>query len=112
MDPHPIVPTLRGELEAACRVARAAGQAAMRFYGSARSVEKEGGSPVTEAHHAANRVIVDALAAAFPGDAILSEESADSPARLAARRVWIVDPLDGTRALHRPPPRPLGAPAT
>jgi 3'(2'), 5'-bisphosphate nucleotidase len=69
----------------------------MRFYGSARVVEKEGGSPVTEADHAANRVIVDALSAAFPGDAILSEESADSAARLAAERVWIRDPLDGTR---------------
>jgi len=92
-----IAPPLRGELAAACRAARAAGQAAMRFYGRARAVEKEGGSPVTEADHAANRVIVEALASAFPGDAILSEESADSAARLAAERVWIVDPLDGTR---------------
>jgi len=92
-----IAPPLRAELAAACGAARAAGGAAMRFYGSATSVEKEGGSPVTEADHAANRVIVGALAAAFPGDAILSEESADSPARLAAERVWIVDPLDGTR---------------
>jgi 3'(2'), 5'-bisphosphate nucleotidase len=32
-----------------------------------------------------------------PDDAVLSEESADDPARLTARRVWIVDPLDGTR---------------
>lgn len=90
-------PPLRAELAAARDAARAAGQAAMRFYGSARAVEKDGGSPVTEADHAANGVIVAALAAAFPGDAILSEESADSPARLAAGRVWIVDPLDGTR---------------
>ncbi len=37
------------------------------------------------------------LAAWRPGDAVLSEEGADDPARLAARRVWIVDPLDGTR---------------
>ncbi|HEX6373482.1 MAG TPA: 3'(2'),5'-bisphosphate nucleotidase CysQ [Longimicrobium sp.] len=90
-------PRLQAELRAACDAARAAGRAAMPFYGRARAVEKEGGSPVTEADHAANRVIVDALAAAFPGDAILSEESADSAARLAAERVWIVDPLDGTR---------------
>lgn len=88
---------LEAELKVACDAARAAGQAAMRFYGNARAVEKEGGSPVTEADHAANRVIVDALSAAFPGDAILSEESADSPDRLSAERVWIVDPLDGTR---------------
>jgi 3'(2'), 5'-bisphosphate nucleotidase len=97
METDMIAPPLRVELAAACRAARAAGQAAMRFYGSARAVEKEGGSPVTEADHAANRVIVEALALAFPGDAILSEESADSAARLAAERVWIVDPLDGTR---------------
>lgn len=34
---------------------------------------------------------------ARPDDAVLSEEAADDPARLAARRVWIIDPLDGTR---------------
>jgi 3'(2'), 5'-bisphosphate nucleotidase len=90
-------PRLQAELRAACDAARAAGAAGMRFYGSALAVEKEGGSPVTEADHAANRVIVEALAAAFPEDAILSEESADSAARLTAGRVWIVDPLDGTR---------------
>jgi 3'(2'), 5'-bisphosphate nucleotidase len=37
------------------------------------------------------------LAARRPADAVLSEEGADHPARLAADRVWIVDPLDGTR---------------
>jgi 3'(2'), 5'-bisphosphate nucleotidase len=37
------------------------------------------------------------LAARRPGDVVLSEEGADDPARLAASRVWIVDPLDGTR---------------
>ena len=37
------------------------------------------------------------LAARRPGDAVLSEEGRDSPARLSAHRVWIVDPLDGTR---------------
>lgn len=37
-----------------------------------------------------------------PGDAVLSEEGADDQARLAARRVWIVDPLDGTREFGEP----------
>lgn len=69
----------------------------MRFYGTAVAETKAGGSPVTAADHAANRVIVEALRRAFPGDAVLSEESADSPERLGAARVWIVDPLDGTR---------------
>src|SRR5215471_436617 len=54
-------------------------------------------SPVTAADLEANAVIVDGLRAAFPGDAVLSEESADDGARLGNRRVWIVDPLDGTR---------------
>jgi 3'(2'), 5'-bisphosphate nucleotidase len=43
-----------------------------------------------------------ALAARRPGDVVLSEEGADDPARLAARRVWIVDPLDGTTEFGEP----------
>jgi 3'(2'), 5'-bisphosphate nucleotidase len=42
------------------------------------------------------------LAARRPRDVVLSEEGADNPARLAARRVWIVDPLDGTREFGEP----------
>jgi 3'(2'), 5'-bisphosphate nucleotidase len=42
------------------------------------------------------------LADRRPGDVVLSEEGADHPARLAARRVWIVDPLDGTREFGEP----------
>jgi 3'(2'), 5'-bisphosphate nucleotidase len=45
----------------------------------------------------ANVLILDALHRARPDDPILSEESADDPVRLGAPRVWIVDPLDGTR---------------
>ena len=41
--------------------------------------------------------IVQALAETHPDDAVLSEEGVDDPARLSASRVWIVDPLDGTR---------------
>ncbi len=41
--------------------------------------------------------LMAALAAERPGDAVLSEEGADNPVRLDAERVWIVDPLDGTR---------------
>lgn len=45
----------------------------------------------------ANRLILDRLHAARRDDFVLSEESIDDPARCAASRVWIVDPLDGTR---------------
>ena len=44
-----------------------------------------------------NALLLRELATARPSDAVLSEESADSPARLSAGRVWIIDPLDGTR---------------
>ncbi|NHC13003.1 inositol monophosphatase family protein [Motilibacter deserti] len=46
---------------------------------------------------AAQAVIADLLARLRPDDAVLSEEALDDPVRLTARRVWIVDPLDGTR---------------
>jgi 3'(2'), 5'-bisphosphate nucleotidase len=52
---------------------------------------------VTEGDLAADAAIAERLAAAFPADAILSEEVAGDGSRHAARRVWIVDPIDGTR---------------
>ena len=45
----------------------------------------------------ANALICEALRAARPSDGLLSEEERDNPARLAQSRVWIIDPLDGTR---------------
>src|SRR5690606_25850726 len=45
----------------------------------------------------ANAFIIEALGANRPDDAILSEEEANDTARCAASRVWVVDPLDGTR---------------
>jgi 3'(2'), 5'-bisphosphate nucleotidase len=60
----------------------------------------DGGDPDV-LRHAGDRLSHEFLAAELarlrPDDALLSEEGADSPARLSARRVWIVDPLDGTR---------------
>jgi 3'(2'), 5'-bisphosphate nucleotidase len=46
---------------------------------------------------AANRLLCDAIRRARPDDGLLSEEEKDNPARLAKSRVWIVDPVDGTR---------------
>lgn len=45
----------------------------------------------------ANRFIIETLRTHRPADALLSEEEQDNAARLGARRVWIIDPLDGTR---------------
>ena len=49
-----------------------------------------------------NTLLLRELADARPRDAVLSEESVDSPARLSAQRVWIIDPLDGTREYGMP----------
>jgi 3'(2'), 5'-bisphosphate nucleotidase len=84
-------------LNSVARIARAAGAAAMRYYGSASAQAKADSSPVTLADHAANDVITRELRAQYPEDPILSEESVDSAERSAAGRLWIVDPLDGTK---------------
>jgi myo-inositol-1(or 4)-monophosphatase len=55
-------------------------------------------SPVSEADIAVNDLLRERLAAATPDYGWLSEESVDDAARLARRRVWVVDPIDGTRS--------------
>jgi 3'(2'), 5'-bisphosphate nucleotidase len=52
---------------------------------------------------AAQEVLARLLTQHRPDDAVLSEEAADDKARLAAHRVWIIDPLDGTREFSEPP---------
>jgi 3'-phosphoadenosine 5'-phosphosulfate (PAPS) 3'-phosphatase len=52
--------------------------------------------------HDSNELLLAGLAETRPDDAVLSEESVDSPARLSADRVWIIDPLDGTREYGMP----------
>ena len=49
-----------------------------------------------------NQLILTELARSRPTDAVLSEESADDERRLSAERVWIIDPLDGTREFTMP----------
>ncbi len=51
---------------------------------------------------ASNSLLLRELAELRPDDAVLSEESADSPIRLSTARVWIIDPLDGTREYGMP----------
>src|SRR4051812_18334085 len=84
-------------------IAREAGRIASRYFRrgektSARVWSKHGGSPVTEADVAVDSFLKVELSAALPASGWLSEETADEPSRLDARRVWIVDPIDGTRA--------------
>jgi 3'(2'), 5'-bisphosphate nucleotidase len=65
----------------------------------------EGGDPAAlrrDGDRRSHEFLTAELARLRPGDAVLSEEGADDPARLRARRVWIVDPLDGTREFGEP----------
>ena len=63
-----------------------------------REIQRTGAPDLgTRGDAEANRLILHRLRAARPDDAVLSEESADDLSRLEARRVWIIDPLDGTR---------------
>jgi 3'(2'), 5'-bisphosphate nucleotidase len=70
----------------------------MDIYSGDHSVEWKGyDDPVTAADHAANQFIVAELQRHFPADGILSEEATDDPSRLHKSRVWLVDPMDGTK---------------
>ena len=85
------------ELERLAPIMREAGAIAMKFRGaSLKSWTKGGNSPVSEADIAVNHLLREKLPAA--GDGWLSEESENDPTRLQAHRVWVVDPIDGTRA--------------
>jgi myo-inositol-1(or 4)-monophosphatase len=86
------------EREVAVEAAREAGAAILRHYrGAVEAREKGRDSPVTAADLEADAIIRRRIAAAFPEDGWLSEETADSSERLGKPRVWIVDPLDGTK---------------
>lgn len=89
---------LAREREVAVEAARQAGAIVRRYYGTGVAVTKKGpDSPVTKADLEANACIRVLVAQAFPDDGWLSEETADSSERLVKRRVWVVDPLDGTK---------------
>ena len=80
--------------------AQEAGRIALRFWKrDPESWDKgDGAGPVTEADLAVNRMLQADLCAARPGYGWLSEETEDSAARGGADRLFIVDPIDGTRA--------------
>jgi len=85
--------------------ARAAGELAVSLRRKGLSVEyKEGNSPVSNADLAADNLLTELLRAARPDYGWLSEETADNADRLSCKRLFVVDPIDGTRAYVRDRP--------
>ena len=82
------------DAELAARLAEASGRIALEI----RAAGAIAGRALGDAgDKVVNAFLVRALAAQRPEDGLLSEESKDTPERLTKRRVWIVDPVDGTR---------------
>jgi myo-inositol-1(or 4)-monophosphatase len=90
---------LSRELEHARAAAIEAGDILRRYFreGSYEVGSKGRDNPVTTADLEADEALREHLSGAFPDYGWLSEETADNSARLSRRRVWIVDPLDGTK---------------
>lgn len=88
------------DLELITEVARAAGEKALSYFRKDPDVQwKNGGrSPVSEADYAANDILKEKLLAARPNYGWLSEETDDDDARLGCDTLFVVDPIDGTRA--------------
>lgn len=91
---------MHDDLALLIRAARAAGEVACRYSpDSTQTWDKpDGAGPVTEADLAVNTVLHDTLRDARPDYGWLSEESEDTPARLSTDRLFIIDPIDGTRS--------------
>lgn len=87
------------ELEQAKVAARRAQEVILRHYQTTQIAvsHKSPGQPLTQADTDANDVIASVLRQSFPDDGWLSEESPDDLSRLKKKRVWVVDPLDGTQ---------------
>jgi myo-inositol-1(or 4)-monophosphatase len=86
------------ELAIAEQAAQEAGSAVMGLFKGKFDVrEKSKNNPVTSADLEANRIIRDKIQKSFPDDGWLSEEDQDNSSRLVLPRVWVVDPIDGTK---------------
>ncbi|MEG9862167.1 MAG: 3'(2'),5'-bisphosphate nucleotidase CysQ [Parvularculales bacterium] len=85
---------------------REAGALAMTYFnGSVKTWDKPDGTPVSEADIAVDGLLHEQLTDARPDYGWLSEEQEDNPEeRLKKQRVWIVDPIDGTRAFLKQKP--------
>ena len=82
----------------AVEAARGAGRITLEWYQQGRLTvtAKQDGSPVTEADLAAERFLRAEISASWPDDAILGEEEGERPG--ASGRLWVIDPIDGTKA--------------
>jgi 3'(2'), 5'-bisphosphate nucleotidase len=93
---------LQKEIETAIALARLAGEKILEFYALEIIAEQKLGAdnstePVTIADKTASRIIVKGLIENFPEDGVLSEEETDViEIRSARKRVWMIDPIDGT----------------
>jgi len=90
------------EIKVATELARDAGAVLLAHYHSPFLVEKKINAlqemeEVTAADREANDLIVHRLLTEFPDDGILAEESKDTERRLTKERVWLIDPMDGTK---------------
>jgi len=95
-------PAYEHEIQVASELARQAGAVLLEHYYSPFLVEQKVNAldeleEVTAADREANELIVGRLQEEFPDDGILAEESADSDQRLEKDRVWLIDPMDGTK---------------
>ena len=82
----------------AVKLAKSAGEKVLELYKKGAGVTyKNKKEPLTEADLASNEIVLAGLKENYPDDFILSEECKDNLDRLSSRRVWIIDPLDGTQ---------------
>ncbi len=89
---------MQAELTTAIEAARAAGDILLEYFKADYEVRDKGfHNPVTTADYASNRYLEERLRDGFPTYGWLSEETADNHERLSRERVWVVDPLDGTK---------------
>lgn len=101
--PMPTPPsTYQDDLDLLRSAAVSAGIIAMGFFRrDIKTWTKENATPVSEADILVDRYLAASLLAARPDYGWLSEETADNPSRLGADRVFVVDPIDGTRGFLR-----------
>ena len=88
------MPGTESDVELAVRLADQAGALLLL---TRDNTALEGRALADEGDRVAQAFLAGELSAARPDDAVLSEEAVDDPSRLEASRVWIIDPLDGTR---------------